>query len=218
MTNDENQTTQTTTTTEGAPSTTALNDAPTDGTLLGQNEQQDDTTATPSGEAKPEAKADDKTKLEGAPEKYDFKAPEGSGGFDQQVLDAFSEAAKGLDLSQDKAQQILDKVAPVIQARQLEQIQAVASDWAKTAKADKEFGGDHLTENLAVAKKALDTFGTPELQKLLVDSGLGNHPEIIRAFYRAGKAISEDRFVSSGRANAQAEVNAKRLYPNSNMN
>jgi hypothetical protein len=64
-----------------------------------------------------------------------------------------------------------------------------------SSKTDQEFGGEKLSENLSVAKKALDAFGTPELRKLLDDSGLGNHPEVIRMMYRAGKAISEDRFV-----------------------
>ena len=155
---------------------------------------------------------------EGAPEKYEFQAPEGTEAFDPQVLDAFSAVAKDLNLPQDQAQQILDKMTPVIQARQVEQLQAAHDQWIQDAKADQEFGGEKLQENMAIAKKALDTFGSPELRTLLNQSGLGNHPELIRAFYRAGKAISEDRFVTSGQANAAAGADAKRLYPNSNMN
>jgi hypothetical protein len=52
-----------------------------------------------------------------------------------------------------------------------------------------------LAENLSVAKKALDAFGSPELRVLLEQSGLGNNPEVIRFMFRAGKAISEDSFV-----------------------
>ena len=154
-------------------------------------------------------------KPEGAPEKYEFKAPEGQA-FDGTVLGAYSEIAKELNLSQEAAQKVLDKVAPVIQARQAEQIEAVRTAWGESAKTDKEFGGDKLTENLAVAKKALDTFGSPELKKLLNESGLGNNPEVIRAFYRAGKAISEDKFVVGKAAPADAN-DARSLYPNSNL-
>jgi hypothetical protein len=68
------------------------------------------------------------------------------------------------------------------------------------SKGDKEFGGDKLSENLGVAKKALDAFGTAELRSLLNQSGLGDHPEVIRFMYRAGKAISEDRFVGGAPA------------------
>lgn len=148
----------------------------------------------------------------GAPEQYEFKAPEGQQ-FDAAVIDAFSEVAKELNLPQEAAQKVLDKVAPVIANRQAEQLQAACTEWADTAKADKEFGGDKLTENLAVAKKGLDTFGTPELRTLLNESGLGNHPEVIRAFYRAGKAISEDRVIT-GTQGAGAADPAKRLFPN----
>ena len=69
---------------------------------------------------------------------------------------------------------------------------------------DKEFGGPALAENLSVAKKALDAFGTAELRTLLNESGLGNHPEIVRLFFRAGKAISEDRVVTGSTGQAKA--------------
>lgn len=154
-------------------------------------------------------------KPEGAPESYEFKAPEGVS-FDEGVIGAFSEVAKDLNLPQDAAQKVLDKMAPVIQARQMEQFEAARNQWAEATKADKEFGGEKLDENLATAKKALDTFGTPEFRALLNESGFGNHPEVIRVFYRAGKAISEDRFVAGGGKGPQAD--ARRLYSNSNMN
>lgn len=131
---------------------------------------------------------------EGAPEKYEFKAPEGRE-FDAEVLTVFSEVAKELNLSQKAAQKILDKVGPTIEARQVEQAQALRQEWADTSKADKEFGGDKLAENLSVAKKALDQFGNPELRSLLEESGLGNHPEIIRFMFKAGQALSEDSYV-----------------------
>ena len=155
------------------------------------------------------------SKTEGAPEKYEFTPAEGTQ-FDEQVIGAFSEIAKELNLTQEAAQKVLDKMAPAIQARQSEQIAAVQSAWANQAKSDKEFGGDKLNESLAVAKKALETFGSPELSALLNESGMGNHPEIIRAFYRAGKAISEDRFVGGGAAHSRND--AKSFYAASNMN
>ena len=116
---------------------------------------------------------------EGAPEKYEFQAPEGKQ-FDDALIASYSEVARELNMSQESAQKLIDKMGPVIAARQAEQIAAAHEEWAKTARADKEFGGDNLQENLGVAKKGLETFGTPELRQLLNQSGLGNHPEIIR--------------------------------------
>lgn len=174
--------------------------------------------AAPAGDAPKDAPA-------GAPEKYeDFKSAEGVA-LDPAVMGQFSEVAKELNLPQDKAQMVLDKMLPKMQARQGEQVKEFYSDiggtpdgWVAAAQADKEFGGDKLKENLALAVKARDAFGSPELTKLLNKTGLGNHPEIIRAFYRAGKAIGEDRLVVGG-GNAQAhEGDARRLYSASHMN
>ena len=131
-----------------------------------------------------------------APEQYEFKAPEGKE-FDAETLTAFSEVAKEANLSQEAAQKLLDKMGPTIAQRQIEQFETIKNDWAQAAQVDKEFGGDKLQENLSVAKKALDSFGTPELRTLLNESGLGNNPEVIRFMYRAGKAISEEKFVGS---------------------
>lgn len=165
------------------------------------------TDAAPAGEAK----ADDKP--QGAPESYEFNPPEGRE-FDADVLGVFSEAAKEANLSQESAQKVLDKIAPALAAKQERMMEAARAEWVESAKADKEFGGDKLAENVAVAKKALEAFGTPELTALLNESGLGNHPEIIRAFYRAGKAISEDGFVAGRGSGAAPADPAKVLFPN----
>ncbi|MCG8999842.1 hypothetical protein LH429_16150 [Laribacter hongkongensis] len=153
-------------------------------------------------------------KTTGAPERYDFKAPEGMQ-FDAAVIEQFSGIARELNLPQDAAQQMLDRMAPALQARQSEQLAAASEQWITAAKADQEFGGEQLAENLGLAKRALDQFGTAELKSLLNDSGLGNHPEVIRFMVRAGKAISEDRFVAGTRgASGPGDDPAKRLFPN----
>lgn len=154
---------------------------------------------------------------EGAPESYEFKAPEGVQ-LDSAVIGAFSEVAKELDLSETKAQKVLDRVAPVIAARQAEQLKAARREWAEAAAADKEFGGGKLAENLAVAKRALDAFATPALRTLLEASGLGNHPEVVRLFYRAGKAISEDDRLVTGQGGQSNRNDARLLYKASHMN
>lgn len=141
---------------------------------------------------------DDQAGKAGAPEKYEFTAPEGAT-YEKEFIDAYSEAAKELDLTQEGAQKLLDKVAPVVRKQQVEQIEAVRNQWTESSKADKEFGGDKLDENLAVAKKALDQFGTPELTQFMKETGLGNHPELIRLFYRVGKNLNEDTFVGGKR-------------------
>lgn len=206
---------QAATTTEGqAASEQATQQAATGADAGGQQQQASTEKGAEGGDAKgEEGKAGEK---QGAPESYEFKAPEGKE-FSPEVLGAFSEAAKDLDLPQEAAQKMLDKLAPAFAERQTRAVEAARAQWATDSRSDKEFGGDKLDENLATAKKALDTFATPELRALLDESGLGNHPEVIRMFYRTGKAISEDRFVT-GQAGKTNQGDARRLYAASNMN
>lgn len=210
--------TEAATTTEGATaSEQATQQSATGAGEGGQQQQTTEGQGTQGQQAEgTKTEGEQGKKPEGAPESYEFKAPEGVQ-FDDTVIGAFSEVAKELNLPQDQAQKVLDKMAPVIAARQAEQFQAARTEWAEAAKTDKEFGGEKLTENLGTAKKALDALATPELRTLLEESGLGNHPEVIRVFYRAGKAISEDRFVS-GQAGKTNQGDARRLYAASNMN
>lgn len=149
------------------------------------------------------------------PESYEFKLPDGMD-LDAVGAEEFTAIAKELKLSQADAQKIAD-VATRMQQRQMEAHVTTVKGWADASKADKEFGGDALEQNLGVARKAIDTFGTPELKKLLNDTGMGNHPEVIRAFFKAGKAISESTFAKSGaRAPVGDSDPAKRLYPDHN--
>ena len=157
-----------------------------------QEQQVSDETAVESKTSEQEAKI-------GAPEKYEFNAEvaDAPQKLDPEVLTAFGDVAKELDLPQEDAQKVLDKVAPVIQERQAKMLEQVRADWASKSQSDEEFGGEALTENLNVAKQALDAFGTDAFKSLLQETGFGNHPEIIRFIYRAGKAISEDSYVGN---------------------
>jgi hypothetical protein len=173
--------------------------------------------AEPVADVKNDAIADPvKVDAPKAPEKYEFAAPEGQQ-FNSDVLGEFEATARELDLSQEAAQTLLSKVAPAIQKAQQAEAVRMQNEWAEAARSDKEFGGDKLAENLAVANKALTTFGTPELKTLLDQTGLANHPEIIRAFYKAGKQISSSTFVTGGLAQSNdATPTAKKLYPDMN--
>ena len=163
--------------------------------------------------AEPAAKPEEKpAEPEGAPEAYEFVPPEGHV-LDDGVIGKFSEVAKELNLSQTNAQKVLDVMAPAIAERHQAALQTMTAEWADSARADKEFGGDKLDENLAIAKTALEKFATPEFRTLLNDTGLGNHPEVLRVFVRAGKAISPDTVVTGKQAPAPADRLAT-LYDN----
>jgi len=152
----------------------------------------------PADGDKPAEKPGDKEqKQEGAPEKYEFQAGEGVE-LDTEALKDFEPVARDLNLTNEQAQKLVDaypKILAGVQQRQAEAWQAQTEQWAADVKADKEIGGDKLTTNLSAAQRAMDQFGTPELKEYLEGTGLGNHPELVKAFIKIGKAMSEDGMV-----------------------
>jgi hypothetical protein len=165
------------------------------------------TTTTEQASTTPEVTAP------AVPESYEFTMPEGVQ-LDQTAADEFTAIAKELKLDQATAQKVADVGAKMAQ-RQVEAHVKLVETWTEAVKTDKEIGGDKLAENLGVARKALEAFGTPELKDVLNSTGLGNHPAVIKVFYKFGKAISEDRFVTGGAKGPETDI-AKRMFPSMN--
>ena len=155
---------------------------------------------------------------EGAPESYEFQSPEGSGlEADSSVVQAFSESAKKLNLTQEQAQSVLDEVAPALKEQNDGYIENLRSEWVNSVKSDPEIGGDKLQENLGKAIQVLDAYGTPELKSLLGETGLGDNPELIRLLVRAHQDIGEDRFLTGANADTNQQFTARDFYNNSKM-
>jgi len=154
-----------------------------------------------------------------APETYaDFTAPEGVA-MDAEVGNNLKAFAKEKGLSQEDAQKLADMGFAAVQKTQAafqDQLTKMQAQWVADTRADKEFGGDKLAENLAVAKRALDTYGSEALVKLLNESGLGNHPEIIRYNFRVAQALNEDKLIPGGKA--PVAPTAQNFYSKSGMN
>jgi len=134
---------------------------------------------------------------------------------DQAATTEFTAIAKELKLDQAAAQKLADIGAKMAQ-RQADAHAQLVETWTEQVKTDKEIGGDKLAENLGVARKAIDTFGSPELKALLNSTGLGNHPEVVKLAFKVGKAISEDGFVSGSPKGNTTNDPAKKLFPNMN--
>ncbi|ATG17307.1 peptidase [Providencia alcalifaciens] len=148
---------------------------------------------------------DNKKPVSAAPEKYEFTAGKDQE-LDKEAVAAFEPVARELGLSNEQAQKIVDvygsTIMPQLVKQQADAWQKQVTDWAETVSADKEGLGS--TESIGNAQKALDQFGSPELKSYLVETGLGNHPELVRVFSKIGKAMSEDGFVSGSSENARS--------------
>ena len=88
------------------------------------------------------------------------------------------------------------------------------NDWLDESKADKEFGGDAFDENAAIAKAGLNAFGSQEFKDLLDNTGLGNHPEVIRFMVKVGSLVQEDSPGNGNGASTKTDDPVSILYPN----
>ena len=164
-------------------------------------------------------KSDDYKSSDGAPESYsDFSMPEGID-INETDLGAFHELAKNMNLTQDQAQGLVDyqskRAEGALQSQQ-EAFTDQQEGWIKELKADKDFGGDSFDENSALAAKVVRKFGNPEVTSMLMKTGMGNNPLLVKMFNSIGKAISEDNLQIDGdKNNGPVKKNAENiLYPN----
>ena len=141
----------------------------------------------------------------------------------QQQLDDFADHAATLGISQEQFQGLVDYQRDNMAAAMenvLPQYVERANQWAEDTKLDNELGGPQLDANLAIAKGAMEKFMSPSMGQMLgmpseqnpYGMGLGNHPEVIRLFYRIGKAIGDSDIVI-GDAKASDENALQRMYP-----
>lgn len=181
--------------------TGATPDGAAPGTPAGSGGQSPAVTETP--------KADEKKGVE-------LKPPEGWQ--DEKALIEFKKAAEESGLDSPKAQRFFDLFAAREKA-EADALAAAQSEWLQAAKADKEIGGASFDANSLLAKKAMVKFGGESLQTWLQETGLGNHPELIRAFVRIGKAMAEDSIAGKGNGVTTAandeQTALRKLYPNS---
>lgn len=158
--------------------------------------------AKPTVEVKgKEESKDGGVKPSGAPETYTLKAPEGHVLGDKATT-ALSEVARELNLTNDAAQKLVDKMAPALQAQTQANIKSMVDGWAEESMKHPVIGGNKLQEHVALANRAL-ALAPPELRQLLGPvsdggTGLGNHPAVIAGLAAIGRKLSPDTKVVSG--------------------
>lgn len=109
-----------------------------------------------------------------------------------QMLEEFKQLAQELHLSAQTAQKLVDwecARARGLEESQQSQHQQLLEKWAQ---ASKEMLGPHYQADMEMAVRAADKFGGEALRKLLEETGLGNHPVIVKTFCQIGRATAED--------------------------
>ena len=124
-------------------------------------------------------------------EDYQLAAPEGFENYDQGLSDWFREAAHSARMPAEQAQRLHDAFVERMIGNSQDQVAAVQQQqdgWESDLK--KEYG-TAFDERVAAARSALREFGTPELQEIIDGSGLGSHPEVVKAFAKIGMALGK---------------------------
>lgn len=161
-----------------------------------------------------ESQTQEQETAQSAPETYEAFRDVNGNEYTPESVQQFADAAKSVGLSQENAQKLFEAMVPTARAHMMNDLRSKAEQWALDCEKDPEIGGANFGANKAVAISGYREFATPELRTILNASGLGNHPEVVRHFFRLGKTLQQD---SGVHGNASANPPKRRRYPNSNM-
>lgn len=180
--------------------------------LGGDAEPSSETPDAGQGEGADKPEDGDKDKPEGAPEKYeDFKFSENSN-VDPEILGEFQEFAKGLNLTQEQAQGVID-IQEKMNAKNMEAWNQTLEGWENEIRNDPNLGGVKLQKTLATCAKARDKFGDDNFKAMLNQTGVGSHPAMMQFLHKIGLSIGEDS-PADGQPGAAEKSLADKLYNN----
>jgi hypothetical protein len=157
--------------------------------------------AAEGGDKEPEA---DGEPVADIPEAYALEAPEGYE-ISEALIGEVTPILKEVGLSNEAANKLLPaatRLVEHIQSQQADAFSQVKAQWAKDAQSSPDLGGNNWgdterfvakaldTAALAMGKKGADEVG--DFKQLLDQTGLGNHPTMLRMFRLFGERVSED--------------------------
>lgn len=162
------------------------------------SEQSAPDTAGGASEAPEGAQASPKA-AQGVPEAYKLEAPEGLTIAPEHV-ELATPVFRELGLSNEAANKLMpvaakfaESVVAQVDRESADAFSGWKRDLIRQAQADPEIGGANWKDSINSAAQALETLGAPAgspLRKLLDETGVGDHPEMIRVFARAGRLLS----------------------------
>jgi hypothetical protein len=159
----------------------------------------------------------EKPKTEGPPEKYEFTLPEGMA-LDEAALGKFEPVLRDVGLTNEQANKLAGVFAEIRNADLQASQQAYAeltTGWRDAVKADPEIGGAKFDASIKMAGAAMAAFAAPELHEVLNNTGLGNHPAVVRFMTKVGAALQEDKTAGPAGAGGGERSLADRLYGSS---
>lgn len=157
----------------------------------------------------------------GAPETYELTPPEGFEALDPELMGEAEPVLRDLDLSNEQAQKLVPLVGKAIladrartNAIEQQKVADLRKGWSDAFEADPEIGGANRKATEQAAARFFDHYGLKPgegLRQLLDDSGIGNHPDMIRVIARAGRDLAEGSF-ERGDVLPQPKTAEQKLY------
>ena len=149
-----------------------------------------------------------------APDGYDFEL--GDGEQSDEVSD-FKNVAHQLGLTNDQAKAMLgiyNQISENDLAQEDEQFEQMNVEYLQDIQ--KEWG-DSFNKNAELARRAFTDFASEELMDVLRETGLSNHPEMLKTFSRIGQVLSESNVLPGTRSaiggmspvHAEESINSK---------
>lgn len=117
------------------------------------------------------------------------------------AVDEIVAFAKAHGLSQEQAQAHMERevqVRTAVRADIQKEVDAKVNGWTEESENDKEFGGDKFKETQVRCNSLLKKHGSETFVKALIESGLSNHPEVIRFMNRVAKTMDPDQLILAG--------------------
>lgn len=150
-----------------------------------------------------------------APADYDLKAPVGSL-VSAEEAKTLTEKAKKAGLSKEQAEGLLNERVEAKQALRESQDKELAAArvmWAEEAKNDPVYGGEKFAESAEKARRVVDRYASPELKKMLDQTGMGNNPYVFRFMATIANVLSEDQLVRGQTGSSTRDIPPEeRLY------
>lgn len=156
-------------------------------------------------------------------EVFDLHMPEGVQ-LDREMLTEAMPVFRDAGISRDQAQKLIPLVSEVQQRvydQQNDEFAKTRAEWAKSAKQDRQIGGERFKETQRLVGVALRAGGaeskTHEIRELMDESGLGNHPSVLRVFRRLGEIIEGYQRKEALAARQRPASREESLYPDDTL-
>ena len=168
-----------------------------------------------AGDGAPESQQD--AQEQGAVEDYKLEAGEDFN-IPSENLASFEQACKEAKLTKQQAEAMLawhkgfaGDVSKLQEQQQTAQIKA----WQDEILKDPEIGGSNWKAAVADSRKALSAFDQDgKLRTLLKQMHADYHPDVVRVIARVGRAMGEDKFVTSKGGGNDVRALEDRMWPN----